>query len=101
MSTEVEIKLTEGITPMYKLIDGECYDWIVLARVPIGNEDPTYFAKVYLESFVGSDYGRWCIKNIKGIEYKYRPGSKSIFDFELFGYIKPIKLTEMRIRFQQ
>jgi hypothetical protein len=101
MSTELEIKLTEGITPMYKLIGGECYDWIVLARVPIGNEDPSFFANTYLESFKISDYGRWCIKNVKEIEYKYKPGTTSLLDFELFGYIKPVKLTELRIRFQQ
>jgi len=100
MSTDLEIKLTEGITPMYKLIEGVCYDWIVLARVPIGKEDPTFFATEYIKSFVESDYGRWCLKNVSDIEYKFRPGADSIFDLELFGYIKPIKRTEMRIRFQ-
>lgn len=101
MSTELEIKLTEGITPMYKLIDGVCYDWVVLARVPIGREDPTYFAEAYVKSFKDTDYGRWCMKNVKDIEYKFKPGRSSIFDLELFGYIKPVKLTELRIRFQQ
>ena len=101
MSTDIEIKLTEGITPMYRLIDGECYDWIVLVRTPIGKEDPNFFAEEYIKSFLNSDYGRWCSKHVKFIEYKFKPGTKSLFDFELFGYIKPVKLTEMRIRFQQ
>jgi len=99
MSTDLEIKLTEGTTPMYKLIDGVCYDWIVLARVPIGREDPTFFANEYLRSFKQSSYGSWCIKNVKDIEFKFIPGMKSIFDLELFGYIKPVKRTELRIRF--
>jgi hypothetical protein len=94
-----EIKLTEGITPMYKLIDSECFDWIVLARVPIGDEDPNVFADTYLTSFLETDYGRWCVKNVKEIEYKFKPGAKSLFDFELFGYIRPIKRTELRMRF--
>jgi len=101
MSTEVEIKLTEGITPMYKLLEGECYDWIVLARVPIGREDPTYFADEYIKSFKDTNYGRWCLKNVKEIEYKFKPGTISLFDFELFGYIKPVKRTELRIRFSE
>jgi hypothetical protein len=101
MSTEVDIVLTEGITPMYKLIDGECYDWIVLVRVPIGLEDPTFFANEYIESFKKSVYGIWCLKHVKDIEYRFKPGTSSMFDLEIFGYIKPIKLTELRIRFQQ
>jgi hypothetical protein len=101
MSTDLEIKLTEGITPMYKLIEGVCYDWIVLARVPIGREDPNFFASEYIKSFRESVYGRWCIKNVKDIEYKFKPGAVSLLDFELFGYIKPVKLTELRIRFTQ
>lgn len=99
MSTEPEIKLADGPTAMYKLIEGECYDWIVLARVPIGNMDPNYFASEYIKSFRDTDYGRWCIKNVKGIEYKYKPGTESIFDMELYGYIKPVKRTEFQIRF--
>jgi len=98
MSTP-EIKLSEGITAMYKFIDSECYDWIVLARVPIETQDPNYFADEYLKSFLDSDYGRWCVKHVKEIEYKFKPGEKALFDFELFGYIKPVKLTEMRLRF--
>jgi len=94
-----EIKLAEGITAMYKFIDSECYDWIVLARVPIETQDPNYFAEEYLKSFLESTYGSWCLKNVKDIEYKFKPGEKTLFDFELFGYIKPVKLTEMRIRF--
>ena len=101
MSMEHEIKLTEGITPMYKMIEGDCLDWIVLARVPIGNEDPNYFAEQYIKSFKETEYGRWCMKHVKDIEYKFRPGNKSLFDFELFGYIRPVKLTELRIRFTQ
>jgi hypothetical protein len=101
MSIDHEIKLTEGITPMYKFIEGVCYDWIVLARVPIGREDPNFFADEYIRSFVDTAYGRWCLKNVKEIEYKFKPGATSLFDFELFGYIKPVKLTEMRIRFTQ
>lgn len=96
---QTEIKLAEGITAMYKLIDSECYDWIVLARVPIESPDPNYFAEEYLKSFLDSNYGRWCLRNVKDIEYKFKPGEKSLFDLELFGYLKPIKLTEMRIRF--
>jgi len=101
MSTEVEIKLTDGITPMYKLLEGECYDWIVLARVPVGNEDPNFFAEEYIKSFRETEYGRWCLKNVREIEFKFRPGAKSLFDFELFGYIRPVKRTELRIRFTQ
>lgn len=96
---QTEIKLTEGITPMYKLIEGECFDWIVLARVPVGNEDPNVFADAYIKSFLDTDYGRWCVKNVQEIEYKFKPGAKSLFDFELFGYIRPVKRTELQIRF--
>ena len=99
MSIETQIKLTEGITPMYKLIEGECFDWIVLARVPINNEDPNIFADTYLKSFLETDYGRWCLKNVKEIEYKFKPGTISLYDFELFGYIRPVKRTELQIRF--
>jgi hypothetical protein len=99
MSTDQIIRLTDGITPMYKFIDSECYDWIVLARVPITAPNPNYFADEYVKSFIESDYGRWCLKHVKEIEYKFKPGEKALFDFELFGYIKPVKLTEMRLRF--
>ena len=93
------IKLTEGIIPLYKLIDGKCFDWIVLVRVPINNEDPNKFAQTYLQSFLESPYGIWCVKNVKEIEYKFKPGTTSLYDFELFGYIGPVKRTELRIRF--
>ena len=100
MSTGIEIKQTQGITPMYKLLEGVCYDWIVLVRVPMNDEDPIFFANEYIKSFLATDYGRWCLKNVKEIEYKFKPGMRSMFDLEIFGYIKPIKRTELRIRFQ-
>lgn len=99
MSTNPEIKLADGAVHMCKLLDSELHDVMIIARVPVGNVEPGEFAIQYLKTFLDDDIGRWCIKNMRELEYRYVPGNTSLLDLELYGYVKPHKRTEFQLRF--